>query len=180
MTQLPFETQKEQRTRLVHLHSAAEQMEPEPSICMRQEAASSSPWPLPWYCDLWLNEKEWDQSELWCQGFQAGDGKEWEPGSWWTNVVLQCHKDIFISHADVLQRIYWEEGRGKNNYHCMQSCLKGSTVVKPTFSDMLTREKANNVKLITKLDSNWTEKNHLCESMNFITLKFFITSWGLN
>lgn len=35
------------------------------------------------------------------------------------------------------------------------------------------KRKANNVKLITELDSNWTEKKKnspfMCESMNFIT-----------
>lgn len=48
---------RERRKRLGYLHSAEEQMERLSSICMRQTAASLSPWPLLWGCDLWAQWK---------------------------------------------------------------------------------------------------------------------------
>ena len=52
---------REQRKKLVYLHSAAEQMERLSSICMRQAAASLSPWPLLWDSDLGTQWKRMGQ-----------------------------------------------------------------------------------------------------------------------
>lgn len=99
---------REQWKRLVYLHSAAEQMERLSSICMRQAVASLSPWPLLWDCDLRLNGREWDQSELWCWGFIPGLGKVVEP-SWlqysrlwlrlWRNASLFCNTCLLTCNS---------------------------------------------------------------------------------